>query len=174
MINAIEKPPSTAEMDLNITSFCGDVIRALAGELESTIGIEDAEGYINVVGRLLGEKIGDAYVDELGRLPDDIRQVAEILIDLKRRIGGDFSIEAIDDTSVRFHNTRCPFGERVNGRPSLCMMTTNVFGTIASRACGYARVHAGKSIARGDGYCSVTVSVEEDETHNEQGYEFFG
>lgn len=174
MVDANVKPPATAEMDLCITSFYGDVIRALAGELETTVGIQSAEGYINVVGRILSDKIGDSYVDEIGRMPTEIRQVAEILIDLKHRIGGDFSVVAIDGKSVRFHNTRCPFGEKVKGRPSLCMMTTNVFGTIASRACGYAHVSADKSIARGDGFCSVTVSVEEDETHTKQGYEFFG
>ena len=27
-------------------------------------------------------------------------------------------------------NRRCPFGEKVLGRPSMCMMTSNVFGSI--------------------------------------------
>ena len=45
------------------------------------------------------------------------------------------------------------------GRPSLCMMTSNVFGSIAARNLGYARVELQETIAEGAPGCRVTVHL---------------
>ena len=62
-----------------------------------------------------------------------------------------------------FANRACPFGDKVVGRPSLCMMTSNVFGSIASDSAGYAKVAIEKAIARGDAGCLVTVYLRPSE-----------
>ena len=54
-------------------------------------------------------------------------------------------------------NRKCPFGSKVIDRPSLCMMTSNVFGTITADNNGYAKVILGKTIAQGDIGCHVTI-----------------
>jgi hypothetical protein len=44
-------------------------------------------------------------------------QVAEVLVDLKRRIQGDFFVVSEDDEKIVFGNRRCPFEDKVIGRP---------------------------------------------------------
>lgn len=97
------------------------------------------------------------------------------LIDLKARIDGGFSVESMDGTRIVLVNTACPFGDKVIGRPSLCRMTANVFGSVSAENLGYARIRIASSIARGDAGCRVVIelakpcgAVPSDET------EFFG
>jgi len=55
------------------------------------------------------------------------------------------------------------------------MMTSNVFGTLASANLGYARVDLEETIARGDGRCRVVVHLREDEAGAQApGLEYFG
>jgi predicted ArsR family transcriptional regulator len=85
-----------------------------------------------------------------------------------------FVIEETEDKIV-FGNRACPFGDKVKGRPSLCMMTSNVFGTIASDNLGYAKVALEETIAKGDPGCKVTVYIRTtDESEIAEGREYFG
>ncbi|WP_018148160.1 methanogen output domain 1-containing protein [Henriciella marina] len=170
---ATEGPLTQADVPLNRDTFLRSLLRELAGTLEDVVGLQDASGYISVVGASIGRQIDSAYkseinVDKLSR--DD---VADVLVDLKRRIEGDFYIIEADDTKIVLGNNACPFGEYVEGRPSLCMMTSNVFGTIAANNLGYANVVIEKAIARGDTGCKVVVNlVQPDEAP--EGREYFG
>lgn len=150
-------PPRDAAVPLNRDIFLRKLLRELAGTLQNVVGLNEAAGYISVVGSAIGEEIDASYrsainVDRLNR-----RQVAEVLVDLKRRIEGDFFIMEEREDRIVFGNRCCPFGEFVQGRPSLCMMTSNVFGSIAAENLGYARVEIDESIAAGDAGCRVTV-----------------
>lgn len=58
-------------------------------------------------------------------------------------------------------NRRCPFEDKVVGRPALCMMTSNVFGGIAAENLGYAKVEIQQAIARGDAECQVVVHLRQ-------------
>lgn len=168
-----ESPLTQANVPLNRDTFLRSLLRELAGTLEDVVGLEDASGYISVVGASIGRQIDSAYkseinVDKLSR--DDI---ANVLVDLKRRIEGDFHIIEADETKIVLGNNACPFGEYVDGRPSLCMMTSNVFGTVAANNLGYANVVIEKAIARGDAGCKVIVNlVQPDEAP--EGREYFG
>ena len=84
-------------------------------------------------------------------------QVAEVLVDLKRRIQGDFFVIEETPDRIVLGNRACPFGELVRDRPSLCMMTSNVFGYIAAQNLGYARVELNNTIAMGHPGCKVVV-----------------
>jgi predicted ArsR family transcriptional regulator len=139
--------------------FLRTLLRHLAGTLEGVVGLQDAEGFISVVGQKIGDEIDADYrralnVDGLTR-----EQVAAVLVDLKQRIEGDFYIIEQDETKIVLGNRACPFGDKVIGRPSLCMMTSNVFGVIASENLGYARVEIHEAIARGDAGCRVVVHL---------------
>jgi hypothetical protein len=57
-------------------------------------------------------------------------------------------------------NRACPFGDQVIGRPALCMMTSNVFGSIAADHLGYARVELQETIAQGSAGCRVVVHLD--------------
>ncbi len=140
--------------------FLRTLIRELSGTLQDVVGLEEAAGFISIVGQRVGDQINDDYrtalqVDQLDR-----HQVADVLVDLKRRIQGDFYIVQQDDEKIVLKNRACPFAEKVIGRPSLCMMTSNVFGVIAAENLGYAKVVIEEAIARGDAGCTIVVHLQ--------------
>jgi predicted ArsR family transcriptional regulator len=133
------------------------LIRELAGTLQDVVGLEDASGYISVVGTAIGEQIDSTYREALAveRLTRD--QVSDVLVDLKRRIQGDFYVVEETEDKIVLGNRACPFGDLVLGRPSLCMMTSNVFGHITAQNLGYAAVDLEQTIAKGHSGCRVVV-----------------
>jgi predicted ArsR family transcriptional regulator len=150
----------TLPVDLERDIFLRSLIRELAGTLQEVVGLREAAGYISVVGARLGDHINHQYktalaVDRLTR-----EQVAAVLVDLKRRIQGDFWIMEADDDKLVLGNRACPFGDKVLGRPSMCMMTSNVFGHIAADNLGYARVELQETIAQGHPGCRVVVHLK--------------
>ncbi|WP_433545190.1 methanogen output domain 1-containing protein [Streptomyces sp. CA-294286] len=151
--------PVNAQIDLDRDVFLRTLVRELATSLEAVVGMEEASGYISLVGQAVGNQIDDMYLRALGVDRLSAEQVAEALVDLKRRIKGDFHVIEQDDTKIVLGNRACPFAEKVLGRESMCMMTSNVFGTIAARNLGYARVELQETIARGDAGCRVVVHL---------------
>ncbi len=98
-----------------------------------------------------------------------------MLVDLKRRIQGDFYVIEQDDTKIVLGNRACPFAEKVLGRPSMCMMTSNVFGVIAAENLGYAKVVLDSTIAEGAPGCRVVVHLKSTpEAEAARGREYFG
>jgi predicted ArsR family transcriptional regulator len=150
---------SISELDVGLErdGFLRTLLRELAGTLQEVVGVEEASGYISVVGAAVGQKLDATYKSALqvDRLSRD--QVAQVLVDLKQRIKGDFYVAEEREDRIVFASRSCPFGEYVIGRPALCMMTSNVFGYIAAENLGYARVQIDEAVARGDPGCRVTV-----------------
>jgi predicted ArsR family transcriptional regulator len=163
-----------AAVPLDRDRFLRALIRELAGTLEDVIGLEETQGYISVVGSAIGAAIDRDYQAALGRQRLERTQVAAVLVDLKRRIGGDFYIIAADDEQIVLGNRACPFGAMVAGRPSMCMMTSNVFGNIAANHLGYAKVELQETIARGHPGCRVVVHLQQTEAAlDADGREYF-
>jgi len=98
--------------------FLRNLIRALAGTLEEVVGLSEASGFISVVGQTIGDEINRDYRLALGTSSLTRPQVAKVLIDLKRRINGDFYIIEEDDRKIVLGNRRCPFEEKVLGQRS--------------------------------------------------------
>jgi predicted ArsR family transcriptional regulator len=148
------------EIPLERDGFLRELIRELAGSLQDIVGLDEASGFISVVGQKIGDKIDAEYrsalqVSELNR-----EQVAQVLVDLKRRIRGDFYVIEQTEQKIVLGNRQCPFAEKVIGRPALCMMTSNVFGVIAAENLGHAKVVLEETIALGAPGCRVTVYLE--------------
>lgn len=154
--------------------FVRTLLRHLAGVLQDVVGIEEAGGFVSIVGQKIGDEINTAYrsaiqVDRLSK-----EQVAAVCVDLKQRIQGDFFVLEMTDEKIVFGNRACPFAEKVVGRPSLCMMTSNVFGSIAAENLGYGKVVIDESIAQGHDRCLVTIYLKaNDETRAKEGREYF-
>lgn len=166
---SVREAPIELERDL----FLRVLLRELAGTLEDVVGIAEASGYISVVGGAMGERINDEYrralsVDRLTR-----EQVGEVLVDLKRRIQGDFFILEEHEDRIVLGNRACPFGSLVEGRPSLCMMTSNVFGSITAQNLGYARVDIEEAIALGHPGCRIVVNLTPSDDHKANAREYF-
>jgi predicted ArsR family transcriptional regulator len=154
--------------------FLRTLVRHLAGTLQEVVGLDEAAGFVSVVGQRIGDELNAEYrtalrTDQLSR-----EQVTEVLVDLKRRIQGDFFVIEEDDERIVLGNRACPFAEKVIGRPALCMMTSNVFGSIAAQNLGYAKVALEKTIARGDEGCRVVVYLTPtDAARSADGREYF-
>src|SRR4051812_16445726 len=156
VLQLVEELPIPLDRDV----FLRTLIRELAGTLQEVVGLDEASGFVSVVGQRVGEQINESYkaalsVPELSR-----QQVAAVLVDLKRRIQGDFYVLEEDDDKIVFGNRACPFAEKVVGRPAMCMMTSNVFGGVAAENLGYAKVVLEQTIADGDPGCRVVVHLK--------------
>jgi predicted ArsR family transcriptional regulator len=155
------RPSSIDSLDIPLERdvFLRTLIRELAGTLQDVVGIDEASGFVSVVGQRVGDQINESYKSALQVKNLSREQVADVLVDLKRRIQGTFYVIEEDDEKIVFGNNDCPFAEKVLGRPSMCMMTSNVFGVIAAENLGYARVDLEKTIAQGHGECRVVVHL---------------
>jgi predicted ArsR family transcriptional regulator len=168
--------PVLAELPLPLERdlFLRALLRELAGTLQDVVGLEEASGFISVVGQRIGDWINEGYRAALGveRLGRD--QVAAVLVDLKRRIQGDFYVIEQDEKRIVLGNRACPFGDKVIDRPSLCMMTSNVFGAITAQNLGYAKVVIEEAIAQGHAGCRIVVHLQPSpEAQAANGREYF-
>ena len=145
--------PVVLERDL----FLRKLLRHLSGAIEDVVGLDEASGLVSVVGRQMGREMDGQYREALGVRALDRAQVADVLVDLKARIEGDFYVISQDDEKIVLGNRACPFGEYVEGRPALCMMTSNVFGSIAAANLGWAKVTLEETIAEGGDQIRVAV-----------------
>lgn len=162
------------DVPLDRDLFMRTLIGELADTLEQVVGLEEASGFVSIVGTTMGDSIDQSYrrvlqVDRLSRA-----QVADVLVDLKRRINGRFHVVSEDEHRIVLGNSACPFGDKVQGRSSMCMMTSNVFGTIVAENLGYARVELQRTIAAGHGECRIVVHLQPvGEAEGGDGREYF-
>ncbi|GHA88604.1 hypothetical protein GCM10009069_09470 [Algimonas arctica] len=173
-MTACNKSVSLGSDTLDRDVFMRTLIRELSGTLENVVGLEEASGYISVVGLAIGQNINQSYkrallVDRLDRA-----QVADVLVDLKRRIAGDFYIIEESEERIVLGNRACPFGDKVIGRASMCMMTSNVFGSLAAENLGYGKVQLQRTIAQGDKECRIVIYLTKDSVGRDvDGREYF-
>ena len=60
-----DKKADTASIPLDKDVFMRTLIRELAGTLESVVGLEDASGFVSIVGTTIGDSINGAYKNAL-------------------------------------------------------------------------------------------------------------
>ncbi|MBE9201304.1 MULTISPECIES: methanogen output domain 1-containing protein [unclassified Nodularia (in: cyanobacteria)] len=175
MNKTISQSVNTLKLPLERDVFLRVLIRELSGTLQDIVGLKEASGFISVVGERMGRQINQDYKSALEISKLSREQVADVLVDLKKRIQGDFYIIEQNEQKIVFGNRICPFAEKVLDRPAMCMMTSNVFGTIAANNLGYAKVELQETIAKGASECRVTLylkfTAEAEET---EGREYFG
>lgn len=165
----------TLDVPLERDIFLRTLLRELAGTLQEVVGLDDASGFVSVVGQSMGRQMDRDYRAALGVTRLSREQVADVLVDLKARIQGAFYVVEEDDEKLVLGNSACPFAEKVIGRPALCMMTSNVFGSIAAENLGYAKVELRKTIATGGAGCEVVVHLRPTEAADAApGREYFG
>lgn len=169
-----QNPLQELALPLERDIFLRTLIRELSGTLQDLVGLEEASGFISVVGQRMGKEFDHDYKSALQVSNLSREQVAQVLVDLKRRIQGDFYVIEETDEKIVLGNNTCPFAEKVIGRPSMCMMTSNVFGSIAAENLGYAKVELQETIATGHAGCKVVVYIKATEDADEaEGREYF-
>src|SRR3954468_8766380 len=92
MTNALNHSIAKLNLSLERDIFLRTLIRELSGTLQDVVGMEEASGFISVVGQRVGDQINESYRQALEVSNLSREQVAGVLVDLKRRIQGDFFI----------------------------------------------------------------------------------
>lgn len=142
-------------------TFLNTFICDLVGSLQDAVGPAEAADRVAMLGSQIGQEVNDDYKAALGIDNMSQARVGEVLVDVNRRLHGDFYIIEQDEDKIVFGNWVCPFGKKVAGRPAMCMMTSGVFGSIAAENLGYARVGLEKTIAEGASGCRIVVHLKE-------------
>jgi len=169
-----QRADSDCSAKLDRETFFERMIVDLANTLQNLIGIEHSRGYFSIVAAKIGDHFNAVYRREHQTEKLSRDQVAQSLVDLKSHIAGDFHIIEQTDERIVLGNRQCPFGAMVEGKPSLCMMTSNVFGRITAQNLGYAQVEIEESIALGHGGCRIVVWLRPTDAADPNAIEYFG
>ncbi len=141
--------------------FMRRLVASLGHLNEGLLGSDVAGAYIMNVGLSMGAAIEAEYKRFWGiSRPFTVDEYAHVIVDLKQKIQGNFSLVSKSADKVVVRTTSCPFDAFVRQSPSLCFMTSAVFGGIAARNFGYAKVVLHRRIALGDDGCFVTVHLQ--------------
>jgi DNA-binding NtrC family response regulator len=136
-------------------------------------GTTQAEQLIERIARSAGRFFEEAFRAEYAlEQALDQERYADLIIGLKNKIGGNFSLVSSDARCIRVVNTRCPFGDGVKNTPKLCRMTSSVFGGIAARNFGYAKVVLEKRIALNHHGCEVAIYLDKEAGKGLEGIEY--
>ena len=145
-------------------SFLRALVVQLAQTLELDHGPDAAEAAVAQVGTDVGGVMEEEFrraEQVVGRMTPE--QMGRCYVRLKHAIDGGFYVVEASENRVVLGNTQCPFGDVVKRAPSLCRMTSSVFGGIAARnSDGPVTVLLEERIAVGDPGCRVVVQLQED------------
>jgi hypothetical protein len=143
--------------------FLRALVVQLAHTLELHHGPDAAEAAVAQVGIDVGGRMEEEYrlaTAVVGRLTPD--QMADCFVRLKNAMDGAFHVVEANEERIVLGNRRCPFGGVVRQAPSLCRMTSSVFGGIAARnRDDGAAVLAEERLAVGDPECKVIIYLGE-------------
>lgn len=144
-------------------SFLRALVVQLARTLELNAGPDAAAAAVAQVGIDVGGQMEEEFRVALSvtdRLTPE--QLAHCYVRLKHAIDGGFYVVEANEERIVLGNRRCPFGDVVQLAPSLCRMTSSVFGGIAARSNDEgAAVLLEERIAVGDPGCRVVVYLQE-------------
>ena len=144
-------------------SFLRALVVQLARSLELQHGPEAAAAAVAQVGIDIGGQMEAEFRTAeavVGRMTPE--QMGRCFVRLKHAIEGGFYVIEADEHRIVLGNTHCPFGDVVQRAPSLCRMTSSVFGGIAARnRDSGASVLLEERIAVGDPGCRVVVLLDE-------------
>ena len=168
----MSKPGASALNPISfLQTFVAQSLRT-AGQM-GCVECETSVGYVESIGLTAGPCFERICREQLGLDGAiDLDQYADIILQIKNQIGGNFSRASSDPGVIRVTNSRCPFGDMVREAPELCRMTSSVFGGIAARNFGYAKVDLRRRIAVGDAYCDVCIHTDPAESSELEGDEY--
>ena len=140
-------------------------LRALVVQLAQTIEVQHGPDPADAAVAQVGTDVGGQMEEEFrlamaitGRMTPE--QMGRCYVRLKHAIDGGFRVVEATPERIVLVNDRCPFGTVVQQAPSLCRMTSSVFGGIAARNSDHgASVLLEERIAVGDPGCRVVVDL---------------
>lgn len=88
--------------------------------------------------------------------PENMLEMAQTFCILMNKLGGDFSIDEINDKGFMLSNTKCPWGEN-NINPMFCMLGKAIFTRVGIQLYSDISFNIEKTIAGGDSYCCYKI-----------------
>ena len=88
--------------------------------------------------------------------PENMLEMAQTFCTLMNRLGGNFSIDEIDDNGFMLLNTKCPWSD-TNINPMYCMLGKAIFTRVGLRLYSDISVDIEKTIADGDNNCCYKI-----------------
>jgi hypothetical protein len=158
-VNPLPHLDEAHEGGFDKVSFLRALVVQLSTAVEQQQGPDAAQRAVAQVAVDIGGQMEQEFRHALGLsdAPLSVLEIAECLVRLKTAIGGTFRVVEVTDDRIVLVNSRCPFGPEVMQSPSLCRMTSAVFGRIAAQNAGEAAVALEERIAVGDHGCRVVV-----------------
>lgn len=92
-----------------------------------------------------------------GNLRSDSGSIADAVVTLEEKLGGDFRVVTATGSRVVLHNRRCPFGPLPP--PGLCRFTSSVAGSLGAALAGSAEVSLDERLALGDHQCRLVLDL---------------
>ena len=159
--------------DLTPVAFLQTFIIELMHASEQ-LGQEQSQQLIENIALTAGRFFEEVYRSGLDKKDDslNVESYIELILGLKNNIGGNFVLTSSNQDCIAVCNSSCPFGDEVVNFPELCRMTSSVFGGIAARNFGYAKVEIAKSIARENDCCEVYIHLNPETAKNREGIEY--
>jgi len=139
-------------------------------ELALNIDKNQIKRTLNKIGLKLGKQIEQLYKEFYSVEKLNISQLTEALVDVEKKIGGNFSVVEKTPEKIIFKNNKCPFGnDRIKECPELCAITSSIFGIMASKNFAYSKVCLKKTIAKEDEDYIVIFLKKTRESEKEKG-----
>lgn len=95
---------TSLQVDVDQRRFYQQCLLDLNEILENVIGAEESSAFVGLVASRLADFFITAYREANGRRHYSPVQLANLLVDLKRRIGGDFYIKEITGRKIVLRN----------------------------------------------------------------------
>ena len=99
-------PVTELDIPLDRDVFLRTLIRELSGVLEDVVGLEEASGFISIVGQNIGNQMDLDYKEALGVSRLTRAQVADVLVDLKVTAGDPVPSMVEDKLECRYRFQR--------------------------------------------------------------------
>ncbi|HHJ19959.1 MAG TPA: AAA family ATPase [Gammaproteobacteria bacterium] len=145
-----------------------------AGNMAQGVNCNTLEAFIQQIVLNSSETLEHMY--RKGKIlqgPLSMEEYGKLLLELKNSIGGKFEIIEQNEKILRLKTTQCPFGSTVESAPALCHMTSSIFGGIAARNYGYAKVELKRRIALGSDHCDICIHRDPTLAEDICGNEYF-
>lgn len=163
-----------ADVRLQRGRFIKTMFSELSGWLPDALELDNAADFIGVVGQNIGYVINDSYKQALKVTRLNRTQLCQILENIMPRIQRDFYLIQVNSNKMVFGNRIAPFGDNVKDHPSLCMLISNILGTIGAENFGYTKVELLEASTSGDASCRVIVYLgHNDEARVAGGREYY-
>ncbi len=77
----VEAPTNVGDLSIGLqsTSFLQNLLGLVAQTLEDVVGLDDASGFIALVGQQMGNQINELYTQALGDAPLMLRRLPKFL-----------------------------------------------------------------------------------------------